>query len=112
MTFLADQFEKLANDPSWPWQFKKSGVITNTQGSPLTITANMLGGGLGPLIASFPLTMARLALMVVEKERRFQDLSWGGKGGLDSIARAILQLDINPDHYANVKKRVADEKAP
>jgi len=74
MTFLADTFRDLAHDPSWPWPSIKYKDPWRR------------------------VTIARLALMVVEKME---------SSGID--VECILENEcINPDHYANVKKRVQE----
>jgi len=83
MTFLADTFRDLANDPSWPtggacWEHK--------------------------------LDKAWLALMLVEERinlhHGYNRTQHPAAVPADSIAYVLQQFNINPSHYANVKKRV------
>jgi len=97
MTFLADQFEKLANDPSWPWKWGLSNTrLINIDGEVLgRLDVNNRAG---QFLVSSPLTVARLALMVVEKMEG---------PGID-VEFILNNEGINPDHYANIKKRVEE----
>jgi len=76
MTFLADIFRDLANDPSWPWTLEPT-----VRGQDLHKTIIKYGEEQGEWfqvnhvdfaawVAQSPLTMARLALMVVEREQQ------------------------------------------
>ena len=49
--------------------------------------------------------MARLALMVVEKEMQ-TITEWTKEGPRPALTQTLQDLHINPSHYANVKKRV------
>jgi len=105
MTFLADIFEKLANDPSWPripeeadsrgtTEFK--WCVHNKDDTFHVFRTEQEARE----YAESPLDMARLALMVVDAEKRrleVIDPEWTAEA-----------LGINPDYYANVKKRVAE----
>lgn len=128
--FLADTFEKLANDPSWP-QVKALLTISCWPQPWQTATSmkdyQILDGN-GDIVAKFdrfdirdaffsiinqatiqsPLTMARLALMVVEeRSHRIHD-----KYNIDRMIKiALSKYGISPNHYANLKKRVADTEA-
>jgi len=88
---LAKVFADLANDPGWPWRVEhRAGIF---------------------------LTMARLALMVVDKQHIIWDYRdrhgrVGRHKGMDHqtvmLDLALKEYDINPDHYAKVKKRVEE----
>ena len=97
-TFLADTFCALANDPSWPWKtFYATGVLTASHNDGTQMQVDL--HNVKELIISAPLTMARLALVVVERSV-----------GHSSIPHVLHKEGINPDHYANVKERVKEAK--
>lgn len=117
MTFLADTFRDLANDPSWPW---KSHQVGDT-GKPRTywtvkscITGKTIAAFIhyqaeSEAIAQSPLTIARLALMLVEQKSKQvcepYASAWSDERCLE-WARDIYH--IQDDHYTNVKKRVEE----
>jgi len=94
MTFLANTFRDLAND-NMDWTIWKEEVEFPSHS---------------------PLTMARLALMLVEEKtrRKHEDRRWFPWGDLTEDARIRLRLEILseeeviPSHYANVKERVEE----
>ena len=93
MTFLADTFRDLANDPSWPWHVDESLYYS---------VRNKLGGRVAHIdhdeyatIAQSPLTMARLAIMVIEQKHKWTP---------DEV-KHFEQIKKN---YAKVKKRVEE----
>jgi len=81
MTFLADTFEKLANDPSWP-----KGWVCGWQ-----------------------LTAARLALMVVKVESKYWIHEKCVGPCAEDQARH--HFGIIPSHYTNVKKRMEEARS-
>jgi len=115
--FLSGIFEKLANDPSWPWTSKDQRIFRQyKRGDPVPpIIGTFLFAGQASFVAESPLNMARLALMVVEKETALaiakvpplrRDASGYGYSIEESRPLIIQDLGISPDHYANVKDRV------
>jgi len=85
MTFLADTFSDLANDPRWP----------------LDATDRLNHGTMVGLLAREKLKQARLAIMVVREILHLATVE-------EPIPDGLRQLGISPDHYANVKKRVEE----
>jgi len=81
-TFLADTFEKLASDSTWPHEYKNIGRLK--------------------------FQMARLALMVVEEklisEQEHAKLTQHFRTGLKIV---LKNEGINESDYANVKKKRA-----
>jgi len=134
--FLADIFEKLANDPSWPWEARHKNRLTriegvkehnipahivsisrDTQGRRITTfiaTINTVKklpqNELAEFMAQSPLTMARLALMVVEIQKgRSLDRGCPDRGvALYDHVLGVLEVDL--DHYTAVKERVEKAK--
>ena len=99
MTFLADIFRDLANDPSWPWGTAPGNFIVSLTGHIVgEVPCTGCNDAHVPFIAQSPLTMARLALMVVDAE-----ICTSGSLALDNFG-------IDPNHYAKVKKRVEEAK--
>ena len=98
---LKGVFADLAKDTSWPWSVHHElgtlacKYINNFRGRP--IIKNVRDDH-GDFIAQAPLTMARLALMVVEDDFKHH--------GYDLLNVVLSQRNINPDDFANVKKRV------
>jgi len=82
VTFLAQVFADLADDPSWPTS-KDRLKLGRKYPELRTIYCGTLD-------------TARLALMVVEEHWRVP---------VSSIDHVLSHFRINPDHYANVKKR-------
>jgi len=94
---LAQTFADLANDPNWPPDKER-------------VKLGMKYPELRDIYCG-KLTMARLALMVVEKEadRLYFKADRGWLSDLEQwIVEAVNELEINPSHYANVKKRVEE----
>ena len=93
MTFLADIFEKLANDPSWPHKPHQEEVH---------LWHHLIKANLND--------MARLALMVVEeKAEHINTLGGAPSMPLDDCRAVVFKTyDISRDHYARVKKRVGE----
>jgi len=111
---LAKVLADLADDPSWPWDIH-NGTVRRSNGS--TNLADVLNPNFIDFIAQSPLTMARLALMVVEeKKMRLHSgawLDWITKGKIGpspsmmiTVDDALTKLEINPNDFASVKKRV------
>jgi len=104
MTFLATTFRDLANDPSWPWDrdynSAYSGYSFYSKEEKLFELVKFKDGDIADFIVQSPLTMARLALMVVEKTER---------PGID-VESILASEGINPADYANVRKRVEETK--
>jgi len=107
MTFLAETFEKLANDPSWPEQLM---TLADQIDGRIIIELKTLG--------QLKLEKARLALMVVE-ERAHRTQRYAILEQIDNSERelepweiaikdALAQKNVNPDDYAIVKKRVEE----
>ncbi len=116
---LAKVFSDLANDPSWSRRTEEADprgtteykwCIHNKDDTFHVFRAEQEARE----YADSPLNMARLALMVSEK----QTIIWsyrdemGKVGNYGSMDREQLmldfslnELDINPDHYAKVKER-------
>ena len=118
--FLSDIFEKLANDPSWPWrQDKAKGAVVYGNDKDVGGQFTTAESYTHPkFITQSPLSMAKLALMVIEK----QTIIWsyrdemgkvGNYGTMDReqlmLDFSLKELDIKPDQYAKIKERV--EKA-
>jgi len=121
---LAKVFADLANDPSWPWELEPT-VIGQTSHKTIIkwgtaqhewFQVNDLR--FASFVAQSPLTMARLALMVVEGFARswFYRKRYGPtpddafEKWDECIGLALEGCTINPDHYANVKKRVENSE--
>jgi len=109
---LAKVFADLANDPRWPWESNQVGE-TGKPRTYWTIRSRVTGKIVAAFIhyqvesesiAQSPLTMARLALMVVEVSIKAET----------TVTRYVTVRDIleseriNPSHYANVKQRVEE----
>jgi len=101
MTFLADRFRELANDPSWPPPKNR-------------LELGMKYPELRDIYCG-KFNMARLALMVVERQQiiwdyRDRDGKVSAHEGMDHqtvmLDFALKEYNINPDHYAKVKQRV------
>jgi len=103
---LAKVFADLANDPSWPWTSdnKAQSFVWSNDGH-LVAQLKAPEVKLTRFVAQSPLTMARLALMVVEAIQQ--------REGYD-IELILNDEGISSDHYASVKKRVeeAETDAP
>jgi len=85
VTFLADTFEKLANDPSWPAEPQEE------EKWPIEVY----------LLVRARVIQARLALMVVNRDH-------GDKLPNTLLKMVLGEEEITPSHYANVKKRVEE----
>ena len=108
-TFLADIFRDLANDPSWPWNIH-NGTIQRSGRS--THLADVWNPNFLDFLAQSPLTMARLALMVVEEKRGALKLkcdNWNCNHAWEThLQSTLINEHINFTHYANVKERVEE----
>jgi len=111
---LAKVFSDLANDPSWPWEVYHDKYVVSKDKHSWKIQQfiahhAIYNTGQMYFIADSPLTMARLALMVVEIDaERIADLDDVEMS--ERINQALQNFGINPDDYANVKKRVDEDK--
>jgi len=115
---LAKVFADLAGDPTWPWIFiSQEKSIIKVHGNELNGNDYLGGRMYDPkrtrFVAQSPLTMARLALMVVEETAKrhgkcsgWMETSSGAASKMKDIFEALIEWGINPDHYAKVKERV------
>ena len=110
---LAKIFSDLANDPSWPWhvEWKLPHLICDDSGRFVADAYHLWRNE----IAQSPLNMACLALMVVDTKsdvvflRHEAALKSNILLSAQTLAIALDNYHITPDHYTNVKERV--EKA-